>query len=72
MSKPEKPFKSVYKRYHVILEQHGAVGWAGLEEYLNKTSRQKYGHLSGNRSSGKISGRNSKAFGINIDLCRKA
>ena len=27
--------KSVYKRYKVILEQHGAVGWAGLEEYFN-------------------------------------
>jgi len=26
--------KSVYQRYKVILEQHGAVGWAGLEEYL--------------------------------------
>ena len=26
--------KSVYDRYHVILEQHGAVGWAGLEAYF--------------------------------------
>jgi threonine synthase len=26
--------KNVYSRYHVVLEQHGAVGWAGLEEYF--------------------------------------
>ena len=32
--------KSVYERYHVILEQHGAVGWAGLEAYL-KTTQDK-------------------------------
>jgi threonine synthase len=29
--------KSVYERYRVILEQHGAVGWAGLESYFQKT-----------------------------------
>jgi len=33
-----KIIQSVYKHYHVVLEQHGAVGWAGLEDYLNKTS----------------------------------
>jgi len=33
--------KSVYKRYKVILEQHGAVGWAGLEEYLKTAPEQK-------------------------------
>jgi threonine synthase len=32
--------KNVYDRYHVILEQHGAVGWAGLEAYL-KTAPDK-------------------------------
>ena len=32
--------KSVYNNYHVILEQHGAVGWAGLEEYF-KTAPDK-------------------------------
>ncbi|MCX5849344.1 MAG: threonine synthase [Deltaproteobacteria bacterium] len=26
--------RNVYKKYQVILEQHGAVGWAGLEEYF--------------------------------------
>jgi threonine synthase len=33
--------KSVYDRYHVILEQHGAVGWAGLEAYFQKTGDEK-------------------------------
>jgi threonine synthase len=32
--------KNVYEHYHVILEQHGAVGWAGLEAYL-KTAPDK-------------------------------
>jgi threonine synthase len=29
-----KTIKNVYDRYHVVLEQHGAVGWAGLDAYL--------------------------------------
>ncbi|HOD64093.1 MAG TPA: threonine synthase [Smithellaceae bacterium] len=29
--------KSVYERYRVVLEQHGAVGWAGLTAYRKKT-----------------------------------
>ncbi|MFO7570514.1 MAG: threonine synthase [Smithellaceae bacterium] len=33
--------KSVYQRYRVILEQHGAVGWAGLEAYFAKTGDDK-------------------------------
>jgi threonine synthase len=32
-----RTIKSVYERYHVILEQHGAVGWAGLEAYQKAT-----------------------------------
>jgi len=32
--------RSVYDRYHIVLEQHGAVGWAGLEAYL-KTAPDK-------------------------------
>ena len=36
-----RTIKSVYERYHVILEQHGAVGWAGLEAYLQKTGDKK-------------------------------
>jgi threonine synthase len=33
--------KNVYERYHLILEQHGAVGWAGLDAYLKKTKDKK-------------------------------
>jgi threonine synthase len=33
--------RNVYQRYHVVLEQHGAVGWAGLEEYLKTTPAEK-------------------------------
>ena len=33
--------RSVYERYRVILEQHGAVGWAGLEAYFAKTGDDK-------------------------------
>ena len=33
--------KSVYKNYNVVLEQHGAVGWAGLVEYVKTASEQK-------------------------------
>jgi threonine synthase len=36
-----RTIKSVYERYHVILEQHGAVGWAGLEVYFQKTGDEK-------------------------------
>jgi threonine synthase len=36
-----KTIKNVYDRYHVVLEQHGAVGWAGLDEYLKKAPDKK-------------------------------
>ncbi len=36
-----RTIKSVYERYRVILEQHGAVGWAGLEAYQKKTGDSK-------------------------------
>jgi threonine synthase len=33
--------RSVYSRFKVILEQHGAVGWAGLEIYLSRTADKR-------------------------------
>jgi threonine synthase len=36
-----RTIKSVYERYHVLLEQHGAVGWAGLEAYFKQTGDSK-------------------------------
>ena len=32
-----RTIRSVYDRYRVVLEQHGAVGWAGLESYWRET-----------------------------------
>ena len=39
--KTRQTIKNVYERYHVILEQHGAVGWAGLEAYFQETGDEK-------------------------------
>lgn len=36
-----RTIKSVYERYRVLLEQHGAVGWAGLEAYFKKTEDER-------------------------------
>ncbi|MGA2780570.1 MAG: threonine synthase [Smithella sp.] len=36
-----KIIKNIYNHYHVVLEQHGAVGWAGLDVYLKKTQDKK-------------------------------
>jgi len=33
--------RSVYQQYKVVLEQHGAVGWAGLEAYFKTVAEQK-------------------------------
>lgn len=33
-----RTIRSVYDRYRVVLEQHGAVGWAGLESYWRETA----------------------------------
>jgi len=33
--------KKVYEDYHVVLEQHGAVGWAGLEAYFKTAPEQR-------------------------------
>jgi threonine synthase len=30
--------KSAYERHGIVLEPHGAVGWAGLEHYLSEHS----------------------------------
>jgi threonine synthase len=36
-----RTIKDVYKRYGVILEQHGAVGWAGLEAYWQRSADKR-------------------------------
>jgi threonine synthase len=37
-SQTRETIKRVYEKYKVVLEQHGAVGWAGLEAYWGKTA----------------------------------
>jgi threonine synthase len=32
--------KNIYQQYKVVLEQHGAVGWAGLEKYFRETPQK--------------------------------
>ena len=32
--------KNIYERYRIVLEQHGAVGWAGLEKYFSTISQK--------------------------------
>ncbi len=34
--------RKAYQQYNVILEPHGAVGWAGLEEYLQKNEGENH------------------------------
>ncbi len=34
--KTKQTIKEVYEKYSVLLEPHGAVGWAGLQEFLSK------------------------------------
>lgn len=34
-----KTIKEVYERYRVLLEPHGAVGWAGLMKYFEEVER---------------------------------
>ncbi len=33
----KETIKGVYEKYGILLEPHGAVGWKGVEAYLEKT-----------------------------------
>ncbi len=39
--KTRETIKEVWKKYEVLLEPHGAVGWAGLEAYLKEFPESK-------------------------------
>ena len=60
--------KSVYEHYHVILEQHGAVGWAGLEEYFKTASRQKLAVCLETAHPAKFPEEIQKLLGLNVPL----
>jgi threonine synthase len=60
--------KNVYERYHVILEQHGAVGWAGLEEYLKTTPDKKLAICLETAHPAKFPEEIQKLLGLNIPV----
>lgn len=60
--------RSVYKRYHVVLEQHGAVGWAGLEEYFKTAQDEKLAISLETAHPAKFPEEIEKLLGLNIEL----
>jgi threonine synthase len=60
--------KSVYKRYNLILEQHGAVGWAGLEEYLKTAPDKKLAISLETAHPAKFPEEIQKLLGLNIPV----
>ncbi|HNZ65458.1 MAG TPA: threonine synthase [Smithella sp.] len=60
--------KSVYKRYNVVLEQHGAVGWAGLEAYLKTVPQQKLAICLETAHPAKFPEEIQKMLGLTIPL----
>jgi threonine synthase len=39
--KTRQTIKSVWEKYNVLIEPHGAVGWAGVEEYLKENPKHE-------------------------------
>jgi threonine synthase len=60
--------KSVYDRYHIVLEQHGAVGWAGLEAYLNTAPDKKLAICLETAHPAKFSEEIQKLLGLTLPL----
>lgn len=60
--------KSVYKRYNVVLEQHGAVGWVGLEAYLETVPEQKLAICLETAHPAKFPEEIQKMLGLTISL----
>ena len=60
--------RNIYKKYQVILEQHGAVGWAGLEEYLKTAPDKKLAISLETAHPAKFPEEIQKLLGLNIPL----
>jgi len=60
--------KNVYDLYHVVLEQHGAVGWAGLEEYFKTASDKKLAICLETAHPAKFPEEIQKLLGLNIPV----
>jgi len=63
-----KTIISVYEQYHVVLEQHGAVGWAGLVEYFKTAPEQKPAICLETAHPAKFPEEIKKLLGLNIPL----
>ncbi len=62
-----RTIKDVYKRYGVILEQHGAVGWAGLESYWQKSADKRLSVCLETAHPAKFPEEIKKLLGLEID-----
>ncbi|MGD0280383.1 MAG: threonine synthase, partial [Smithella sp.] len=60
--------KSIYNRYHIVLEQHGAVGWAGLEAYFKKAPDLKLAICLETAHPAKFPEEIQKLLGLTIPL----
>ncbi len=63
-----KTIKSVYERYKVVLEQHGAVGWSGLESYLTETAEKKLSVCLETAHPAKFPEEIQKLLGLKLDV----
>jgi threonine synthase len=60
--------RNVYKTYNVILEQHGAVGWAGLEEYFKIAPDKRLAICLETAHPAKFPEEIQKLLGLNIPV----
>jgi threonine synthase len=63
-----KTIKSVYESYKVVLEQHGAVGWSGLESYLTETAEKKLSVCLETAHPAKFPEEIQKLLGLKLDV----
>ena len=63
-----KTIKSVYERFQVVLEQHGAVGWSGLEAYMSETTVKKLAICLETANRAKFPEEIQNLLGLKLDL----
>jgi threonine synthase len=60
--------KNIYERYRIVLEQHGAVGWAGLTKYFSTDAKKQLAVSLETAHPAKFPEEIQKLLGINPDL----
>jgi len=60
----------IYESYKVILEQHGAVGWAGLKSYREKNADKKLSVCLETAHPAKFPEEIQKLLGLTVDVPR--